>query len=202
MTEKAQMSACDAAGGHPLGRWGGCRAAAFLPVTPVCESRAEVQPTGVGRDLRITDHHRGETGTPGWRASRRPGPGRGSWCGPATPSRAHRAPQRTGRTARPPAGHRPTTASESSYRDRQRPWSSAVRATQLGGYLAPPRGHHAIPNRSGSPSRSGTRPGPRLGCQLHTDPADRLGSRATGQLPIQRRNRPAGQANRERLPAH
>jgi hypothetical protein len=51
---------------------------------------------------------------------------------------ARRAPQRTGRTARPPAGHGPTTASESSYRDRQRPWSSAVRATQLGGYLAPP----------------------------------------------------------------
>jgi hypothetical protein len=35
-------------------------------VTPVCESRAEVQPRGVGRDLS-----QGLTGTPGWRASRR-----------------------------------------------------------------------------------------------------------------------------------
>jgi hypothetical protein len=65
-----------------------------------------------------------------------------------------------------------------------------------------PRGHHAIPHRSGSPRRSGTRPGPRPGCQLHTDSADRRGSRATGQLPIQRRHRPAGRTNPERLPAH
>jgi len=101
---------------------------------------------------------------------------------------------------RPPQANRATVTGGDL--DRQRPWSPAVRATQLGGYLAPPRGHHANPRRSGSPPRSGPRPGPRPGCQLHTDPADRLGSRATCQLPLQRHNRGTGRANRQRLSAY